>query len=96
MAESHKRKKEAKQKRSITPGAKSKVKSSAQRGIRSKILEEYPKLEPYIEDILPKKEQLDLVKLYVAYPRYSKKKKKGLTNGPRWTISDQTAYLSTP
>ena len=27
------------------------------------MLEEYPKLEPYIEDILPKKEQLDLVKL---------------------------------
>jgi PUA domain protein len=51
--------------RSITGGAKSKVKSSAQRAIRSKVLEEYPKLEPYIEDILPKKEQLDLVKLYV-------------------------------
>lgn len=50
---------------SITSGAKSKVKSSAQRAIRSKVLEEYPKLEPYIEDILPKKEQLDLVKLYV-------------------------------
>lgn len=49
---------------SITSGAKSKVKSSAQRAIRSKVLEEYPKLEPYIEDILPKKEQLDLVKLY--------------------------------
>lgn len=56
---------EAKQKRSISGGAKSKVKSSAQRAIRSKVLEEYPKLEPYIEDILPKKEQLDLVKLYV-------------------------------
>ncbi|EAT85586.1 translation machinery-associated protein 20 [Parastagonospora nodorum] len=50
-------------KKDITSGAKSKVKSSAQRGIRSKVLEEYPKLEPYIEDILPKKEQLDLVKL---------------------------------
>ncbi|KAJ4323054.1 translation machinery-associated protein 20 [Neodidymelliopsis sp. IMI 364377] len=50
-------------KKDISPGAKSKVKSSAQRAIRSKVLEEYPKLEPYIEDILPKKEQLDLVKL---------------------------------
>jgi hypothetical protein len=50
---------------SITPGAKSKVKSSVQRTIRSKVLEQYPLLEPYIEDILPKKEQLDLVKLYV-------------------------------
>jgi hypothetical protein len=57
--------------RSITSGAKSKVKSSVQRAIRSKVIEEYPKLEPYIEDILPKKEQLELVKLYarphVAY-----------------------------
>ncbi|KAF1841141.1 uncharacterized protein K460DRAFT_380860 [Cucurbitaria berberidis CBS 394.84] len=50
-------------KKDITSGAKSKVKSSAQRAIRSKVLESYPKLEPYIEDILPKKEQLDLVKL---------------------------------
>ncbi|KAI4615043.1 hypothetical protein J4E91_007527 [Alternaria rosae] len=50
-------------KKDITSGAKSKVKSSAQRAIRSKVLEEYPRLEPYIEDILPKKEQLDLVKL---------------------------------
>lgn len=52
---------------SITGGAKSKVKSSAQRAIRSKVLEEYPRLEPYIEDILPKKEQLDLVKLCVFF-----------------------------
>ncbi|KAF2468663.1 uncharacterized protein BDR25DRAFT_264481 [Lindgomyces ingoldianus] len=50
-------------KKDATPGAKSKVKSSAQRAIRSKVLDEYPKLEPYIEDIMPKKEQLDLVKL---------------------------------
>ncbi|KAL5118304.1 translation machinery-associated protein 20 [Pleosporales sp. CAS-2024a] len=50
-------------KKDITSGAKSKVKSSAQRGIRSKVLDEYPKLEPFIEEILPKKEQLDLVKL---------------------------------
>lgn len=51
---------------SISAGAKSKVKSSAQRAIRSKVIETYPKLEPYIEDIMPKKEQLDLVKLYVT------------------------------
>ena len=50
---------------SFSPGAKSKVKSSVQRTIRAKVLETYPLLEPYIEDILPKKEQLDLVKLYV-------------------------------
>ncbi|CAK4032253.1 translation machinery-associated 20 [Lecanosticta acicola] len=50
-------------KKEFTPGAKSKVKSSAQRAIRSKVLETYPLLEPYIEEILPKKEQLDLVKI---------------------------------
>ena len=50
----------------MTPGSKSKVKSSAQRGIRAKVLESYPLLEPYIEEILPKKEQLDLVKLCVT------------------------------
>ncbi len=52
----------------MTPGSKSKVKSSAQRGIRAKVLESYPLLEPYIEEILPKKEQLDLVKLCVSIP----------------------------
>ncbi|OCK76465.1 translation machinery-associated protein-like protein [Lepidopterella palustris CBS 459.81] len=50
-------------KKDITPGAKSKVKSSAQRAIRGKIVEEYPLLGPYIDEIIPKKEQLDLVKL---------------------------------
>jgi hypothetical protein len=52
----------------MTPGSKSKVKSSVQRGIRAKVLESYPLLEPYIEEILPKKEQLELVKLYVPSP----------------------------
>lgn len=48
---------------SLTPGAKSKVKSSVQRAIRSKVIETYPKLAPYIDEIIPKKSQLDLVKL---------------------------------
>jgi len=50
-------------KKDISPGAKTKVKSSAQRAIRQKVLDQYPLLEPYIDDIMPKKEQLDLVKL---------------------------------
>ncbi|KAI9653071.1 MAG: translation machinery-associated protein 20 [Bathelium mastoideum] len=50
-------------KKDIQPGAKTKVKSSVQRGIRTKILETYPRLEPYIEDIMPKKSQIDQVKL---------------------------------
>ncbi|KAF2484431.1 hypothetical protein BDY17DRAFT_323283 [Neohortaea acidophila] len=50
-------------KKDVSPGAKSKVKSSAQRAIRAKVLETYPLLAPYIDDILPKKEQLDLVKV---------------------------------
>jgi PUA domain protein len=49
----------------LTPGAKSKVKSSAQRAIRAKAIETYPRLEPYMDDIMPKKEQIDLVKVYV-------------------------------
>ncbi|KAK4987142.1 translation machinery-associated protein 20 [Elasticomyces elasticus] len=50
-------------KKEFSPGAKSKVKSSVQRGIRQKAIETYPKLEPYIDEIMPKKEQLDLVKI---------------------------------
>jgi Pre-PUA-like domain len=50
--------------RSLTPGAKSKVKSSVQRAIRTKVVETYPQLAPYIDEIIPKKSQLDLLKLY--------------------------------
>lgn len=47
----------------ISPGAKSKVKSSVQRAIRSKVVETYPLLAPHIDEIIPKKSQLDLLKL---------------------------------
>ena len=47
----------------ISAGAKSKVKSSVQRGIKSQIVETYPLLAPVIDDIIPKKSQLDLLKL---------------------------------
>ncbi|KAK7555029.1 translation machinery-associated protein-like protein [Phyllosticta citricarpa] len=50
-------------KKDIAPGAKTKVKSSVQRGIRAKVAEQYPLLEPYLDQIIPKKEQLDLLKL---------------------------------
>ncbi|THX13721.1 hypothetical protein D6D13_03600 [Aureobasidium pullulans] len=50
-------------KKDLTPGAKSKVKSSAQRAIRAKAIETYPRLEPYMDEIMPKKEQIDLVKV---------------------------------
>lgn len=50
-------------KKDISPGAKSKVKSSVQRAIRTKITETYPLLAPHIDEIIPKKSQLDLVKL---------------------------------
>ncbi|TKA62636.1 hypothetical protein B0A49_06483 [Cryomyces minteri] len=50
-------------KKDMHPGAKSKVKSSVQRAIRAKVVETYPLLEPHIDEIIPKKEQLDLVKL---------------------------------
>ncbi|KAI7479248.1 hypothetical protein KC351_g7675 [Hortaea werneckii] len=50
-------------KKDFTAGSKTKVKSSVQRGIRQKVLDTYPRLEPYIDEILPKKEQLDMVKV---------------------------------
>ncbi|KAL8925976.1 MAG: hypothetical protein Q9172_001979 [Xanthocarpia lactea] len=50
-------------KKDISPGAKSKVKSSVQRAIRTKIIETYPLLAPHIDEIIPKKSQLDLLKL---------------------------------
>ncbi|OJJ49631.1 hypothetical protein ASPZODRAFT_156719 [Penicilliopsis zonata CBS 506.65] len=48
---------------SIPPSTRSKVKSSVARGLRQRLLETYPGFEPYIEEILPKKAQLDAVKL---------------------------------
>lgn len=47
----------------LNAGAKSKVKSSVQRAIRTKVLETYPLLAPHLDEILPKKGQLDLLKL---------------------------------
>lgn len=38
------------------------LKSSVQKGIRAKLLEQYPFLEGYIENILPKKDTLKIVK----------------------------------
>lgn len=43
----------------------SKVKSSQQRTIRGKILESYPLIEPYLEDLLPKKAPLVVAKWLV-------------------------------
>ena len=40
------------------------VKSSVQRGIKAKIVDTFPKIEAVIEDIIPKKSQLILVKWY--------------------------------
>jgi Pre-PUA-like domain len=41
------------------------VKSSVQRGIKNRIIETFPKIEVVIEDIIPKKAQLTLVKWYI-------------------------------
>ncbi|KAG0155470.1 hypothetical protein PDIDSM_1047 [Penicillium digitatum] len=56
---------------SIPPSNRSKVKSSVQRGLRQKLLETYPGLEPFIEDFMPKKASLEAVKLPPPspYPR---------------------------
>ncbi|KAI9762678.1 MAG: translation machinery-associated protein 20 [Chaenotheca gracillima] len=50
-------------KKDISAGAKSKVKSSAQRALRTKLVETYPLLSPHIDEIIPKKSQLDSLKL---------------------------------
>ncbi|KAK2752817.1 translation machinery-associated protein 20 [Onygenales sp. PD_40] len=50
-------------KKDISLGARSKVKSSVQRAVRQKFLETYPGFEPYIEEIIPKKASLEVVKL---------------------------------
>lgn len=50
---------------SLTPGSKSKVKSSVQRALRAQLCTTYPLLTPYIDEIIPKKEQLDAMKMYV-------------------------------
>uniref|UniRef100_A0A093V0N9 Translation machinery-associated protein 20 n=1 Tax=Talaromyces marneffei PM1 TaxID=1077442 RepID=A0A093V0N9_TALMA len=50
-------------KKDFQPGSRSKVKSSVQRGLRSKLIETYPGFEPYIDEIMPKKASLEAVKL---------------------------------
>lgn len=40
----------------------SKIKSSQQRSIRAKILDEYPQIEPYLELIMPKKAPMVVAK----------------------------------
>eukprot|EP00744_Colponema_vietnamica_P003117 GILI01004818.1.p1 GENE.GILI01004818.1~~GILI01004818.1.p1 ORF type:complete len:181 (+),score=54.22 GILI01004818.1:72-614(+) len=42
---------------------KQQLKTSVVRGIRSSILEQYPLLEPHLDNIIPKKAQLVMVKL---------------------------------
>ncbi|KAA8566912.1 hypothetical protein MFRU_007g00730 [Monilinia fructicola] len=50
-------------KKDISPGSKSKVKSSVQRAIRTQLVNTYPLLAPHIDEIIPKKEQLDAMKI---------------------------------
>lgn len=50
-------------KSSLSPGSKSKVKSSVQRALRTQLVTTYPLLAPYIDEIIPKKEQLDAMKM---------------------------------
>jgi malignant T-cell-amplified sequence len=58
-------------KETIHPGAKTKIKSSVQRAIRQKVLDTYPLLTPHIDDLLPKKSQLDALKLPDRVTLYS-------------------------
>ena len=51
---------------SVTPGSKSKVKSSVQRAIRTLVCTTYHLLAPHIDEVIPKKEQLDAMKMYTT------------------------------
>ncbi|KAI9644749.1 translation machinery-associated protein 20 [Ciborinia camelliae] len=53
-------------KKDISPGSKSKVKSSVQRAIRTQLVTTYPLLAPHIDEIIPKKEQLDAMKMFAS------------------------------
>ncbi|KAF2859828.1 hypothetical protein K470DRAFT_277436 [Piedraia hortae CBS 480.64] len=50
-------------KKDPTPGPKTKLKSSAQRSLRARLAETYPLLEPHLDDLLPKRSQVDVVKI---------------------------------
>ncbi|KAI2609399.1 translation machinery-associated protein [Hypoxylon fragiforme] len=50
-------------KKDISPAPKSKLKSSVQRSLRQSLLTTYPLLNPYIDEILPKKGSLEAMKL---------------------------------
>lgn len=54
------------------------VKSSVQRAIRSKVLEQYPKLEAVIDDIIPKKASIVLAKWWVGMTGWG---------GARWKLT---------
>lgn len=43
------------------------AKSSVQKGIRSQILEQFQHIEDYLDQIMPKKEPLKLVKWFVKF-----------------------------
>ncbi|RPA99403.1 hypothetical protein L873DRAFT_1843687 [Choiromyces venosus 120613-1] len=49
-------------KKGFTGSSKTKLKSSIQRNLRAKLVEQFPLLGPHIDEILPKKSQLSLLK----------------------------------
>ncbi|KAL7271747.1 translation machinery-associated protein 20 [Rhizina undulata] len=49
-------------KKPLTGAGKTKLKSSVQRSLRTKLCEQFPLLAPHIEEIIPKKSQLELIK----------------------------------
>ncbi|KAH0603877.1 uncharacterized protein H6S33_007536 [Morchella sextelata] len=49
-------------KKGFTGTQKTKLKSSVQRALRTKITDQFPLLAPHIDELIPKKSQLDLIK----------------------------------
>ncbi|KAF8423350.1 hypothetical protein EV426DRAFT_633196 [Tirmania nivea] len=49
-------------KKGFQGSSKTKVKQSVQRSLRAKLVEQFPLLEPYIDEVFPKKSDLELIK----------------------------------
>jgi PUA domain protein len=47
------------------------LKSSAQKAVRKQILEQYPTLEPHVEELLPKATQMYSAKWYLYYTNFN-------------------------
>ncbi|PHH65036.1 hypothetical protein CDD81_3434 [Ophiocordyceps australis] len=74
-------------KKDLAPGKKQKLKTSVQRGLRQSLLSSFPLLTPHIDEVLPKKASLSLMKLPDRNTLYV------LDTEPLFYQSDQSSAL---